>query len=635
MHIVDAMTDTNNATLVHPLTRLAEVDQLLLAGRFLEAGNQLIRFFIEQETVWQDKDYGQTDNHGDPLNTYAEVAERAANQWRQVLLSGADLSQLDLLLLIKVIYQLHLILMGTWQGHMDDVIVAQHQLYGGTYPPERLLRLLLAWCPASRVGIDIFAQYAHAPELVLAHAIATAGGMALVSEPANEARNRAIDLLNDATRISDDTLLKFEMRGRTITGAWMRCSYAEHPRKHHIKKLLMRMSRLWFACQFGKAEKTEAGARVALQHHDGTKPLLVLPLESFSGNHAMYRCYAPILQSLRRSFYLVGIAADGFYDAATRQLFDEFFDLQVFGMRNGYPDIVNLEESIESWRPAGVYYPSVGMVDWIQQLSQHRLASVQMMTLGHPATSLSPVMDYVLIDEAMQVGGEVALAECFSEKIAWVPPAGGGYVMRPDAVRVPPLEQLPEDGVMRIAIPSVAQKLSAGFIRCLRRLEDACPEKVQFVFFLGERSLQAVACWHQLRRELKNADYHLNMHYNDYIREINRCQLHACSFPFGGANSLVDSLRQGLPILTMEGAEVHARVDAEFVRQVGLPDSLICHTEEEYTQRLIELVNHPEELLALKHYLLHEVNVDDRLMHEGDVDGYRRVMLSLVEERVK
>lgn len=626
------MTDKKEETLVHPLTFLAEVDKLLLAGSYLEAGNLLIRFLVEQETIWEKRDYGQSNNHGDRLNTYAEVAERASNQWRLVLMSGADLTQLNLLVLIKVMYPLHLMLMGSWQGHMDDVIVTQHNLCGGSYSPERLLRLLLAWCPASRVGIDIFAQYANAQELVLAHALATVGGMALVSEPANTARNRAIDLLNNEQLIADETLLKFDIRGRTVTGCWMRCSYAEHPQKHQVKKLLMRLSRLWLAREYADAPPGEV---VSLSRHDGNKPLLVLPLESFAGNHAMYRCYAPVLQALRQSFYLVGLCTPGCYDEDTKGLFDEFFDLDAFGLGGGCFNLASLEASIRSWQPAGIYYPSVGMVDWVQQLSMRRLAPVQMMTLGHPATSLSPEMDYVLMDEAFRGQDAAPLAACFSEKIAWVPPAGGAFVMRPDAIRIQPLENLPEDGVIRIAIPSVAQKLSAGFISCLRKLEEACPGKVHFVFFLGERSLQAVACFHQLRRELKEAEYHLQMDYNDYIREINRCQLHACSFPFGGTNSLVDSLRQGLPILALEGDELHARVDASFVRLVGLPESLVCHTEDEYTQRLIELVNHPEELQKLHHYLLHEVDVDKKLLHEGDVDGYRKTILALVEGGVK
>jgi hypothetical protein len=241
-------------------------------------------------------------------------------------------------------------------------------------------------------------------------------------------------------------------------------------------------------------------------------------------------------------------------------------------------------------------------------------------------------MDYVLIDQRLLQGKQVEVQDCFSEKVISVTNVTSGYLLPPEAERIQPLEQLPQDGIIRIAIPSVAQKLSAGFIDCLKALEDACPGKVELVFFLGERSLQAVACLHQLRRELRHARYLLQLPYNDYIREINNCQLHACSFPFGGTNSLVDSLRQGLPILTLEGIEPHARIDASFVRRVGLPDSLICHSVEDYQQRLIELVQSPQELQALRHYLLHEGQIDHKLLEQGEPQLYCESLFSLINQ---
>lgn len=632
------MTDTASSAsalpddaLIHPLQQLSNIDRLLLARQYVEAGNGVIALLEELGgSKWVVRDYGRADNHGERLNTYAEVAERAGNQWRQVLLSGCDLTRLDLMRLVQNIYQLHLILMGSFQGHMDDVILAQHQTHGENYTPERVLRLLLAWCPASRLGIDIFQQYPNAPELVLAHAMATVGGMALVSEVANAARNRAIELMNDNDRISDEVLSKFDLTHNLVMGCWMRCSYSEHPQKHRVKALLMRISRLWLQAQYGAMPTPEA---VPLKHQPNDKPLLVVPLESFGASHAMYRCYAPILEYLREDFYLVGIAAKGYFDDATEALFDEFFDVVDFYL-DGPMNLTRLETAIASWQPAALYYPSLGMVDWVQQLSQKRLAPVQLMTLGHPASSQSPVMDYALIDQDLLGAQQQEVQQCFSEKVIAVPAGVSGFRLPPHATRVAPLQGLPEDGIIRIAIPSVAQKLSAGFVRSLQRLEEACPGRVHFVFFLGERSLQSVACLHQVRRELKSVEFHLQLSYDDYISEINRCQLHACSFPFGGTNSLVDSLRQGIPLLALEGIEPHARVDAAFIRYVGLPTEQICHSEEEYQRRLISLVQQPEELARMKHYLLHEAEVDRVLLQDGHPEYYRDTILSLLKQEL-
>src|SRR3546814_544956 len=153
--------------------------------------------------------------------------------------------------------------------------------------------------------MDIFTHYPHAPEVVLAHALATVGGMTLVSEPADATRKRAIDFLNQADAISDQVLAKFGMTN-LVLGCWLRCSYAEHPQKHQVKKLLMRLSQVWQAAYHASLPPSKARP---LKHYQGEKPLLVVPLESFSQGHAMYRCYAPIMEELRGAFYLVGVAA--------------------------------------------------------------------------------------------------------------------------------------------------------------------------------------------------------------------------------------------------------------------------------------------------------------------------------------
>jgi hypothetical protein len=244
-------------------------------------------------------------------------------------------------------------------------------------------------------------------------------------------------------------------------------------------------------------------------------------------------------------------------------------------------------------------------------------------------------MDYALINDAL-IGDQVDVVnQCFTEDVLPVHVPTLGHRL-PDALElVSPLEELPEDGIIRIAVPSVAQKLSAGFIHCLHELEKACPDKVHFVFFLGEKSLQAVASLRQLRRELGHAEFHADLAYPAYIREINRCQLHACSFPFGGTNSLVDSLRQGVPILALEGIEPHARVDASFVRRVGLPETFVCNTPEAFTRRLIELVEHPHELLRWKKHLLEGVDVDALLVKGNDgPDAYRQTIHALLERKL-
>jgi predicted O-linked N-acetylglucosamine transferase (SPINDLY family) len=80
----------------------------------------------------------------------------------------------------------------------------------------------------------------------------------------------------------------------------------------------------------------------------------------------------------------------------------------------------------------------------------------------------------------------------------------------------------------------------------------------------------------------------------------------------------LDSLRQGLPLVALEGRESHARIDAAFIRKVGLPENLVCHDEPGYAERLLYLVEHPDELQRLRLYLLDEIDVDRMFLQDGD-----------------
>lgn len=621
------MTDNNNDLALGPtpLQYLDEIDLLLLQKQYLPAASLFLEFLSAMGAQWSARGYQRTAITGDSLVTPAEVCERAALQWRQLLESDLDLLQLDASLLLFGTANLHALIMGSCRGTLDDFILAQHQRCGGQYQVPEVARLLLAWCPNSRTGFNIFDYYKVAPELVLGQAVATIAGLSLVSEEADRARHAAIELLL-RPEVQVDHLAGKGM-GRMLMDAWMRCSYADHPRKHEVKRFLSDVIVRSMAMLREGGRLSGPGRPVPALRHDGSKPVLVVPLESFSGHHAMYRCYADMVIGCRQHFYTVGLAAETTYDDATRALFDEFIDIKDVCGWDGvrYIDIAPVMDSIRQWQPAALYYPSIGMAQWVVELSNERLAPVQAMSIGHPATSMSPAIDYVLIDRQ-----RVTDAPRFAEKVVRLPYQVARFRVPPAATRIAPLLAPDTSRVIRIAVPSVSQKINAAFVRALRYAQQRASRKLEFVFFLGSDSIFQAACTHNLRRELKHVVAHPMLDYDEYISELNRCHLHAGTFPFGGTNSLLDSLRQGLPILALEGDEPHARIDSDFVRRAGLPESFVCYSEQEYAERLLQLVEQPEELLRWRRYLIEEADVDSRFMTAGQPEALAEALRALV-----
>lgn len=600
----------NNKPDSNPFVYLDAIDVLLMQGRHLDAALQFYKLLGALSGHWFKVSYTKAGNHGGDVQAAAEVCERAARQWQEILQSDIDLAQLPVAPLILNLAQLHQILMGCFRGNLDDYITALHRRCGGVYQPQSLLRLVMAWCPNSEVVPDLFAYVKQAPDLIVAHAMATLAGVALVTQAAERARSQAIALLSQPERITLDDASRFGLSSLHLD-AWMRCSYSGHPDKHKVKPFLSGLMRGAVARILHKAPALQISRPLA---GSIDRPVLVVPLETFSDVHAMFRCYADVIEEMRAHFYLVGLGLKPFFNDGTRALFDEFVDIGELTNHDGMlpVDVRPIVQLVRSWQPAAVFYPSLGMSLWTIELAEQRLAPVQVMTSGHPATSYCSEIDYLML-ESTYVGDHAN----YAEKVIELEPISLRHRLPVGAPRVTPLRDLPSDGIIRIAIPSVAQKLTEEFVSALRYAEDRAERPVRFVFFLGTYSTQTVACERLIRSRLRNVELWPSLPYPRYIEELNRCQLHAGTFPFGGTNSLIDSLRQGLPVLALEGDQPHARIDSDFARRAGLPESFVCKTAQAYGERLLELVNQPDELIKWRRYLLDNVDIDKQFLQEG------------------
>ncbi len=596
---------------------LAEVDRLLMAKQYQKAFNAFCIMLEMLGSYYARYDQTHAYHYGVILDENADVCQRAAAQWQELLQSSLTLSKQDLGSVMCNMHVLHTILMGTRQGNLDNYIVAFHLKCQGRYDVEGLLHQLLAWCPNSRAGINPFLYYNHAPDLVLSHAVGCLVDLALVSEEANKARQSAIDFLLGTT-INYGHLSRHK-GVNLLSLAWMRCSYADDARRHQVKPLLTKAldKLLGLPSSFYVPEKKA--------RHNLDKPVLLVPLEGMSREHAMYRCYAEMIRACRIHFYTLGVGVDDNCDDAVAALFDEFDVVENSANIKSLPSAFQaLQKRIIDLVPDVVWFPSIGMDRWAVMLANRRMASLQVMSMGHPATSMSKQIDAIL--EVHELQGDPSR---YSEKYVVLPDKTARYLLPSQQESVQPLRNLPIDGVIRVAVPSVSQKWTSRFIACMREVQARASKPVEFVFFSGVRGVDHAASCMNLSRELRNFKIHSVLPYADYIREINRCQIHACTFPFGGTNSLVDSLRQGLPLVAMEGDEVHERIDAMFIRKVGLPDWLIARNDEQYINALLRLIDQPEDWNKWHRYLLDEVDVDEIFLEEGNPDQFADLLYQL------
>jgi len=364
--------------------------------------------------------------------------------------------------------------------------------------------------------------------------------------------------------------------------AYMGCSYADAPHKHDIKKTMNILVRRWLAEQDITDVTEVAGGRRGVKR----KPTLIVMAELYNSVHAMHRCYGPAIRSLKDRFKLIYMSPDGKCDEKLHYMFDKVDDTK-FSAANPKPFF----DKAKSYRPDVVYYPSIGMRLMSILGSNLRIAPVQVMTFGHPATSTSTCIDY-----AVMVDGLVGDENTIYEKILYWP-SGSRYEHRADAVPLQPkIHTNPRP--LRIAVPAWSRKITPQFLAVCGQIQKNAKKRIEFVFFPNGTGALFQAFKRRVESML-NATVLPRSNYNVYIENLNTCDIFLSTFPFGATNGILDAGPLGLPVVNLKGDEAHALNDSEMVSQMKQPKWLSADTVENYVLAVLRLIENDDERVAI------------------------------------
>lgn len=359
-----------------------------------------------------------------------------------------------------------------------------------------------------------------------------------------------------------------------IINAWMYASYASEPRKHEIKKYLNGL----ISNLLRRAKITA----VPVSHRLKKVPKILVIHERFVEPHAMYRCYAYQIRTLGRFFKTVAMSDANMIDSASDDLFDE-----VIAIPKPRPPVGELVKLIQEQKPDVIYFPSLGMSHWTVMVAGLRLAPIQVMTFGHPATSMLPTMDYAYLPN---IEGDAALIH--SERVI-LGPVSANFDPHPGLPEdLPPLLP-PSDREVRIAVNSKVMKLSWRLLEICKRIEKEASVPVSFSFFPGEQLLYMDGLDAAIRAQLPAATVVPYCNYDTFLKELCKCDMALAAFPFGNTNSTVDTCLLGLPTVAFFGPEVPAQSDKQVLKSAGLADWLVCDNDEDYFRTALSLVNDP------------------------------------------
>jgi hypothetical protein len=381
----------------------------------------------------------------------------------------------------------------------------------------------------------------------------------------------------------------------TLHDVYMHCSYGTVDSKHNIKKGLNRLIR-------GRMEAFDIADQntpwQSAEHFEqlGQKPVLMVVLEWFHCLHSIYRTHSLSIESLTKKFHVVGVGFDEVTDQTTRSLFNEF---EALTYNKSTEEVVrDICDLTQKHSPQVIYYPSLGMFHHTVYCSNLRLAPVQIMALGHPATSLSTHMDFVIVEDDF-----VGDPNCFSERLIRVPSNGNPY--RPPAIWPQPHYKKPRfDQYVHVGVVGAIMKLNYPFLKMCLQIQKQSTKPVQFhfvpAFALG---LSWLSCFDEIKRLLPNCVVHDMMDLPVYLECIAQFDLFINPYPFGNTNTIVDCVGQGVPGVCRRGPEVHSSIDAGLFKRLGFPDWLVADNEAQMIKASLRLIENENERSELQNYI--------------------------------
>ncbi|WP_345817789.1 peptide transporter (plasmid) [Paraburkholderia sp. PREW-6R] len=449
----------------------------------------------------------------------------------------------------------------------------------------KLRKFEIFYFPESEIPVDVDGLWEHDRKLTAGLALALMSPRFLGTPAAHSKRETLLRWLPE--RLAQVEL--DDLPGGILHDVYMHCSYADYPRKHDIKRPLNELIR----------RKLHAHGLDDLRHParapENGKPVLAVVLEWFTAGHSIYRTHSLTMEGMRKHFHVIGLGYAAQVDETGRAVFDEFVELK---SGNVWDDIAHIRDLCVDRDVQVLYMPSVGMFPLTMLQSNLRVAPLQLMALGHPATSHSTVMDYVVVEEDYL--GDPA---CFSEELLVLPPDGMPY-RAPEGMKGLTLSRTRDESeeTVRIAVAATTMKLNPQFLSTCARIANEASVPVQFHFLVG----QAVGLiLPQVRRLVHSflgdrAVVYAHQSYGQYMQVLADCDLFVNPFPFGNTNGIVDAVFAGMVGICRTGPEVHEHIDEGMFSRLGFPSWMVTTDQDSYVKAALRLVNDRQERLELR-----------------------------------
>jgi hypothetical protein len=396
-----------------------------------------------------------------------------------------------------------------------------------------------------------------------------------------------------------------------------------------------RLTPLYFACTYmndkdgndrrvkeilcREATKIVAGTKVK---NKPKRDSIALVTAKWFENSAVYKSSAPLIERLREKYRLTLIHV-GFRRPERMVL--EPFDKVHYMQFNKTGELAT--DPIENNDFQLAYFPDVGMNDESVWLSNIRWAPIQVASYGHPVSTFASEMDYFIAGYDSEVHAD--LADNYSERVVLLPGIGA-HPTWPNYKAKYPAKRTEKKIVNCVWGPDKHNWL---IYQCLKRIADRSRSPVEFQLFCskGVNRYQAFIPFKTEVAQLMPgiAKVHADKEYFEYMEEAEYGDFALNSWPFGGYNTVVESLYLHKPMVTMEGKKFYNKAGACLLRKVGLGD-LVAQNKEEFIELAVRMLDDPDFLLEKQEHL-RNINLRDILFDTDEPEHFAQAIEHLID----
>ncbi|WP_148863257.1 tetratricopeptide repeat protein [Marinobacter fonticola] len=322
-----------------------------------------------------------------------------------------------------------------------------------------------------------------------------------------------------------------------LINIWMGCSYWDVSNRHAIKAKINQLIRTAYP-------KIETREPETIKQ----RPKIAIMLERYRSDHAVYRCFHAYIAELKNHFEVCFFVDEKDVDEVSKQDADHCVFVE------GNPqDIRKVAKQVNHYRPDVVFYLSLGMNIWTVLLANFRLAPVQVMGYGHPASAFTDTIDYGFL--VGWLPGPDYQSLCTEKVINFNIDSGSDIELHPRtdlSLRSPINDSSTQ--VVHVAVNSSLMKVSDRVLQVCKMLREHSEKQIEFHFFPAHQRGFKLLAFQRKLAGIFNSGFHVHppCGYDVYMQKLAQCHFAIGTFPFGGTNTNTDSVLLSQPKLYLK-----------------------------------------------------------------------------------